>query len=80
MKTKCNDGGSYFYNNKKYRLLEIEKKNVFLVISFQKFLIFYVCAFSENAQFSSECSFKLADHDNFQNIRELLEAATRGVL
>ena len=26
---KCKDGGSYFYKNKKYRRLEIEKKNFF---------------------------------------------------
>ena len=57
-KTKCKEGGLYFYKNKKYRPLEIEKKNFFLFILFQKFLIFYVCIFSENAQFLSEYSFK----------------------
>ena len=57
-KAKCKEGGSYFYKNKKYRPLEIEKKNFFSFILFQKFLIFYVCIFSENAQFLSEHSFK----------------------
>ena len=36
--------------------MEIEKK-IFSVVSFQKFLIFYLCVFSENAQFPSEYSF-----------------------
>ena len=50
----CKDWGSYFYKNQKYRPLEIEIS----VILFQKFLIFYLCVFSENAKFSSEYSFK----------------------
>ena len=45
---KCKDGGSYFYKNKKYRPLEIEKK-FFSAILFQKFLIFPICPFSEKA-------------------------------
>ena len=48
---KCKDGGSIFYKNKKYRQLEIEKKNFFSFISFQKFLIFPIWTFSENAMF-----------------------------
>ena len=48
-KIKCKDGGSNFYKNKKYRRLEKEKKIV-PVISFHKFLIFPIWAFSENAQ------------------------------
>ena len=44
---KFKDGASRFYKNKKCRPLEIERK---IVISFQKFLIFYICVFSENAQ------------------------------
>ena len=29
LKIKCKDGGSYFYKNKKYRRLQIEKKLLF---------------------------------------------------
>ena len=47
---KCKDWGSNFYKNKKYRPLEIEKNNFFSVISIQKFLIFPICVFPENAQ------------------------------
>ena len=36
------NGGSYFYENQKYRPLEIEKKKIVLVISFQKLLIFHI--------------------------------------
>ena len=39
LKMKCKDRGSYFYKNKKYRLLHIEKKKKISAISFQKFLI-----------------------------------------
>ena len=46
----CEDGGSYFYKNQKYRPLEIEKKILFQLISFQKILIFHVRVFSENVQ------------------------------
>ena len=49
-KTKYKNGGSSFNKNEKYRLLKIEKKNSFLVNSFQKILIVYICVFSENAQ------------------------------
>ena len=41
-KIKCKEKGSYFYKNKKYRLLEIEKK------TFQ--LFHFRCVFSENIQ------------------------------
>ena len=47
-KIKCKGRGSYFYKDKKYRWLEKEKK--LGVISFQKFLIFPIWAFPENAQ------------------------------
>ena len=54
---KC-EGGSYFYENKKYRSLETEKKNS--VISIQKFRIFLISVFSENAQcFVRECMGKI---------------------
>ena len=48
-KIKCKDDGSYFYKNQKYKRLEIEKENC-SVMPFQKFLIFLICVFSENAQ------------------------------
>ena len=48
VKIKCKDGSSYFYKYQKYRSLEIEKK--IPVISFQKFLMFYICVFPEYAQ------------------------------
>ena len=48
-KIKCKDGGSYIYKIEKYRRLEKEKKFC-SGISFQKFLIFPVWAFSENVQ------------------------------
>ena len=41
--------GSYFYKNQKYRQLEKENKN-FSIVWFQKFLIFPIWAFLENAQ------------------------------
>ena len=47
-KIKSKDGGSYFLKNQKYRRLEKEKHNS--VISFQKFLVFPIWAFSESAQ------------------------------
>ena len=56
-KINCKDGGSYFYKNKKYRLLEIEKKIFFS--SFQKILIFHICVFQKMVNVSSEHSFKL---------------------
>ena len=46
-KIKCKDGVSYFYKNQKYRRLE---KILLSVISFQKFAIFPLWAFSENDQ------------------------------
>ena len=49
-KIKCKGGDSYFYNNRIYRPLEIET-NFFSIISFQRFLIFHICGFSENAQY-----------------------------
>ena len=45
---KSKDGGSYFLKNQKYRRLEKEKNNS--VISFLKFVIFPIWAFSESAQ------------------------------
>ena len=51
LKIKCEHGGPYFYKNQKYKLLKIEKKKFFSVNSFQKFLIFPLWAFSENAQY-----------------------------
>ena len=51
---KYKDGSSYFYKNKKYRPLEIEKKTFFSYF-ISKF--FYMCVFSGNAQFLSEYSF-----------------------
>ena len=57
LKMKC-EGSSYFYENKKYRSLETEKKNS--VISIQKFRIFLISVFSENAQcFVRECMGKI---------------------
>ena len=41
---------SYFYKNKKYRPLEVEKKFFFSLNSFQKMLIFHKCVSSENTQ------------------------------
>ena len=49
-KTKYKHGGSYFYKNKKYRRLEKEIKIFFSGILFQKFQIFPIWAFWENAQ------------------------------
>ena len=46
----CKDGGSCFYKNQKYRWFEIEKKPFFSVIPLEKFLIFPIWAFPENAQ------------------------------
>ena len=40
---KCKDGGSYFYKNKKYKQLEIEKKQFLLF--HQEFLIFPIMRF-----------------------------------
>ena len=55
---KCKDKASYFHKNKKYRPFEIEKKNFFSVISFQKFLIFHKCVFQKMLHVSPEHSFK----------------------
>ena len=49
-KIKYKDGDSYLYENQKWRPLEIEKKKLFSVNSFQKILIFHICVSSENAQ------------------------------
>ena len=58
---KCKDWVSYFHENKKYGPLEID---FFSAISFQNFLIFHACVFSENAQFSSECSFNISKEEH----------------
>ena len=47
-KTKCKDGGSYFYKDKEDSPLE--KEIIFSVIPFQKFLFFHMFNFSENTQ------------------------------
>ena len=56
------NGGSYFYENQKYRPLEIEKKK----FCFSYFIseIANFSYFPENAQFSSEYCFKFTE--NFQ--------------
>ena len=46
---KCKDGGSYFNNNQKYRLLEIEKNFSYFIPEIPNFSIW---DFSENAQCS----------------------------
>ena len=46
---KCKDGGSYFNNNQKYTLLEIEKKFSYFIPKIPNFSIW---DFSENAQCS----------------------------
>ena len=61
-KIKCEDGGSYFYKNQKYRPLEIEK-NILSINLFQKILIFLYACFQKTLNVSSEHSFK--DSQNF---------------
>ena len=46
---KCKDGGSYFNNNQKYTLSEIEKKFIYFIPEIPNFSIW---DFSENAQCS----------------------------
>ena len=58
---------SYFYKNQKHTPLEIGKIYFFSVVPFQKFPIFYICVFSENAQ----CfvgAFLLNDYWKYKNV------------
>ena len=71
-KTKCKDGGSYFYKNQKYRPLEIGGKFFFFsVISFQKFLYFQKCVFQKMFNVLSDYSF------NFLFINYFLKPAAQ---
>ena len=54
---KCKGGGSYFYKYKKYRPLEIEKKD-FQLIHFRKSLFFIYAFLQKMLNVSSEHSFK----------------------